>query len=69
MHGDTRTRRLLAAGLLVAILAGCAAYSTPYGEDKVEICHKNGKTLLLPQSAVAAHLEHGDLRGPCESGY
>jgi hypothetical protein len=29
------------------------------------ICHKGRKTLELPQSAVRAHLGHGDQRGAC----
>lgn len=34
---------------------------------KVIICHK-GKTLEVAQSAVQAHLNHGDVIGPCSSG-
>ncbi len=36
--------------------------------EKVLVCHKpnkNGHTLSLPQSAVPAHLGHGDKLGPC----
>ena len=39
-------------------------------EDKVYICHTtpsgNRQTLYLPQSAVAAHLNHGDSMGECD---
>lgn len=41
-------------------------------EDKVTICHKppgntaNTQTLILPLSAVQAHLDHGDAIGFCE---
>jgi len=38
------------------------------GEEKVLICHKpnkNAHTLSLPQSAIPAHLAHGDILGPC----
>ena len=38
------------------------------GDEKVLICHKpkkNAHTLSLPQSAVPAHLAHGDTLGPC----
>jgi hypothetical protein len=42
---------------------------TPGGGEKVLVCHKpdkkGGKTLSLPQSAVPAHLGHGDTLGPC----
>jgi len=40
----------------------------PYGM-KVEICHKpngnNPHTIMVSQSAVPAHLGHGDVLGPC----
>jgi len=41
-------------------------------EDKVTICHKppgnteNAKTLIIPRSALQAHLDHGDALGYCE---
>lgn len=41
-------------------------------EDKVTVCHKppgnttNTQTLILPLSAVQAHLDHGDAIGFCE---
>ena len=34
--------------------------------DKILICHK-GNTLCVSQSAVAAHLKHGDTEGPCHT--
>lgn len=40
----------------------------PGGSEKVLVCHKpdkNAHTLSLPQSAVPAHLGHGDILGPC----
>ena len=55
---------LLTAIALVLMLSGCV--TTPYGEEKVTVCHKNKKTLVLPESAVSAHLGHGDTYGPCE---
>ena len=57
-------RAPLLAGALALALTGCVA--TPYAQDKVTICHKNKKTLVLPQSAVSAHLGHGDVYGPCD---
>jgi hypothetical protein len=36
-----------------------------YGHHKVAICHKGRRTLWLPQSAVRAHLHHGDKPGVC----
>jgi len=35
------------------------------GEDRVTICH-NGQTIQVAESAVQAHLDHGDTLGPCE---
>ena len=68
-------------GLVLAIVAGCAVHThrgyraddRVYGAgdvsggnaDKVLVCHKGKKTLSLPESAVDAHLGHGDHRGPC----
>ena len=40
----------------------------PTEGEKVLICHKpdkNAHTLSLPQSAIPAHLGHGDILGPC----
>lgn len=34
------------------------------GSKKVTLCHK-GQTMELPESAVQAHLNHGDTLGPC----
>jgi len=41
---------------------------SPGGNQKVLVCHKpnkNAHTLSIPQSAVPAHLGHGDKLGPC----
>lgn len=58
------------AALLTAmlILSGCATYGygqDPYHDNKVAVCHKGKKTLMLPESAVDAHMRHGDTPGPC----
>jgi predicted lipid-binding transport protein (Tim44 family) len=43
-------------------------------EEKVAICHRppgnpdNPNTIFVPESAVPAHLAHGDTRGPCPNG-
>ena len=42
-------------------------------ETSTQICHRNfgrtgGKTLTVGESAVAAHLAHGDTAGPCTNG-
>jgi len=45
-------------------------YPSPNEKGKVSICHK-GKTITVSESAVKAHLGHGDTLGPCaeDSGY
>jgi len=46
---------------------GCATVvddRPPKGTDKVAICHK-GKTIYVSESAVKAHLRHGDYIGIC----
>lgn len=37
-------------------------------EDKVYVCH-DGKTLKIAESALDAHLDHGDTKGKCDSDY
>ena len=42
-------------------------------EATTQVCHRNfgrfeGKTLTIGESALAAHLAHGDTEGPCSSG-
>ncbi len=39
-------------------------YGTAQRDRKVEICH-NGRTIMVSENAVAAHLAHGDCLGPC----
>jgi len=34
---------------------------------KIEICHKDKKTLTLPESAIQAHLWHGDILWACST--
>lgn len=42
------------------------------GDDEVTLCHKPGgpeeKTITIPNSALSAHLGHGDTTGACASG-
>jgi len=37
----------------------------PNNNGKVTICHKDRKTLNLPESALDSHLNHGDILGTC----
>ena len=62
------TRGALLRGVVASAVGGVlgatrtAAMAQP--EAKVTICHK-GKTIEVAESAVSAHLEHGDTRGSC----
>ncbi len=55
-------------GILVLACSGCAVHleeMVPTPDANVAICHKGKKTLYVNESAVAAHLGHGDTRGVC----
>lgn len=62
--------RGLAGGAFGMIVLGKAARVAAEA-DKVTICHKPGtpaeRTLSVASSAVAAHIAHGDVEGPCAS--
>ncbi len=48
--------------------AGCSVVSvgTPTGAGgKVAVCHKGKKTIYVDESALDAHLRHGDYLGMC----
>ncbi len=48
------------------LFLGCAVIKErPNGSNKVPICHK-GKTIYVDESAVDAHLGHGDYIGVCK---
>jgi hypothetical protein len=55
------------AGAHLAAAAGLAHWKPPH--HRVTICHKPGKsggiTVTINRWALAAHLRHGDYRGPC----
>lgn len=60
--------RVLGLALAVASLAACVTYrsrggSAEHGTDKVTVCHKGKKTLVIARPALDAHLRHGDTRG------
>ena len=52
--------------IFVSTVVMASGTSAPGGEgdDKVQICH-SGSTILVPQAAVQAHLDHGDSQGLC----
>jgi Ca2+-binding RTX toxin-like protein len=37
------------------------------GQEKVTICHKDKKTIVVGKAALDAHLDHGDTEGLCET--
>ncbi len=48
--------------------AGCAVVAVGPGPEpgcKVAVCHKGKKTIYVDESAVDAHLRHGDYLGVC----
>lgn len=56
---------VMAMGLL-GMMAGCVVVpSEPQQDNKTAVCHKGKKTLYVGDSAVDAHLNHGDYVGPC----
>ncbi len=60
--------RALAAAEIQAIFAAGSA-GLCKDDAKVTICHKPGtpaqKTMVIPIQALAGHLQHGDVIGPC----
>ncbi len=51
--------------LIMISCLGCVIDRVPKSSDKVAICHK-GKTIHVDDSAVKAHLKHGDYIGYCK---
>ncbi len=62
---------LVATGLALGVFGPLPADARQ--SDKVEVCHRppddpsNYHTISVSANAVAAHLAHGDLLGPCET--
>ncbi len=64
-----RVRYLLILTLLMSLAVSLTPSVTYAGANKATVCHKPGtpaeKTLEVSQSAVNAHLGHGDYTGAC----
>ena len=62
-------RKILLISLFIIALVAAVAWTPPatVANDKVTLCHKGKKTLVVDASAVADHLAHGDTLGPCPS--
>jgi len=64
---------LLTPALLLLGLAGFAAPSFGAPASKVDVCHvppgnpANFHTIRVSENAVPAHLDHGDILGPCDA--
>ena len=59
------------ASQTITVTAPITAECSSCGPKKVSVCHKVGKignTLCIASSALAAHLAHGDVCGPCAQG-
>jgi hypothetical protein len=57
-----RALKLFAAGAIAALLPS-RALAEP--EGRFTICHKGKNTITVSESALQAHLAHGDAPGPC----
>jgi hypothetical protein len=52
--------------VLLGLIAGCMVVPTePQQDNKTPVCHKGKKTIYVGDSAVDAHLKHGDYVGAC----
>ena len=60
----TPMKRLVFIAVLVSAGAAPIVFSKP-DKDKVTLCHR-GHTITVADSALRAHLAHGDTIGPCE---
>ena len=59
-------KRFPLAEFFVVVLAVMAIVSAVSAEQtKVTICHKGKTTITVAESAVAAHIAHGDAMGAC----
>jgi len=62
---------LIRAIIISATMVGCAGCAVvavgpqPEAGGKVAVCHKGKKTIYVDESAVDAHLGHGDYVGMC----
>jgi hypothetical protein len=60
-------------GIAGFYLPGAIAGEKKAGAEKVEVCHippgnpDNAHTIVISENAVRAHLDHGDVLGPCDS--
>ena len=64
-------KQLLMIVLAIAIVGAAISALLAQGPERVTLCHKppdnpeNAQTLIVPSTAVEAHLAHGDTLGAC----
>jgi|GEM_PF-1955085 hypothetical protein len=51
--------------VLLGLVAGCVVVAPEQQDNKTPVCHKGKKTIYVGDSAVDAHLKHGDYVGVC----
>lgn len=64
-------RTTIISGAMICC-AGCATVTVgppPEPGGKVAVCHKGKKTIYVGESAVDAHLAHGNYVGRCRQGF
>ena len=64
--GTTTTSTTATTGTTTTSTTTTGTTTTTPAPKKVPMCH-NGKTIMVDQKAVAAHLRKGDTLGPCPS--
>jgi len=58
--------KIILTVVLTMLVSSCAVVPvTGKGGNSNLVCHKDKQTLELPESAVRAHINHGDYVGQC----
>ncbi len=58
--------KIIITVVLTMLASSCAVVPvTGKGGNSNLVCHKGKQTLELPESAVRAHINHGDYLGQC----
>ena len=58
--------KIILTVVFAMLASGCVVVPvTGKGVNSNLVCHKGKQTLELPESAISAHINHGDYLGPC----